>query len=101
MYNLNGKQVNYQKFYDNAREFTPAQVVEAAEDAVDNWDWEAESDGPEMKQFLEGWDESFVRDTFADDDGIVRIEYKDIWEMLDEFARSSLASYRANKAYWG
>lgn len=91
----------YVEFDDRAREFTPAQVVQAAIDAVDNWDWDIEEDGPELREQLEGWDAEFVRKTFADDDGIVRLDraYKDIWDKLDEYARATLQNVRATRDF--
>lgn len=106
MYKLDNEVVTYSKFYDNVRELTPSQVVEAANDAVENWEWEFDDrmeNGDLARSFLENWDEEFVITTFADDDGIVRLSstFKDIWDWLDEFVISSYASYLADKEHWG
>lgn len=110
MYILNGKETTYQKFYDQSREFSPDQVIEAANDALDNWDWDrgvdnriAEGDEGICKEFLSNWDKNYVINSFADNDGVIRLDraYKNVWDWLDEFMISSYRTYQADKAHWG
>jgi hypothetical protein len=104
MYKLNGVEVSYNRFYDNAREFTPEQLVEAANDALENWEWPQDNrvgDHNLLKSFLEGWTVEFA-ENFANDYGVIQLgrSYKDVWEWLDEFCISSYNSYVANMEYW-
>lgn len=81
---------------ERQREWTPEQLAEAAQDAVENWDWEVyEEGGSSRSEIMKAIAEpDYNKSGYADDDGIIRIGsgFKDIWEWLDEQVESTYSS---------
>lgn len=82
---------------EKQKEWTPEQLSEAAQDAVNNWEWEYPDveglDGRlEIAKALA--DPDYDKSSYADDDGIIRIGrgFKDVWEWLYEQIESTWAS---------
>lgn len=80
---------------------TVAEVQEAAQTALDNWDWDVIEDSQErqdMRAYLAGLanDASDIAE-----DGVYQVSFQDIWDDLDEHARSFAMSVAANRHYWG
>lgn len=72
--------------YQAARTYTAAEVRQAAQDALDNWDWSAEPDlAAGMQYGLEA-----IRD-YRDEPLELDRAYSDIWHWLDEIARGYAA----------
>lgn len=99
-------------YNEQQREWTPEQLAEAAQDALDNWEWdvyleigdgddgitsaELEERRDDRKSIIEGMtDAEANRTSYADDDGVIRIEpqYGNIWHWLDERMESSYSSW--------
>lgn len=83
------------QYDESQREFSIPQFTQAIWDAIENWEWEVENgDGLKMLAALAGIEEDYVRSVFADDDGVIRINraYKNVWDKIDEFARSTAAN---------
>lgn len=82
------------------REFTPAEFAECAVQALENWDFNVETDNGRSVAWCENFKEAlnfgnttearieYAAGTFADDDGIIRLDraYGDVWDKLYEFA---------------
>ena len=106
-------------YNERQREWTTQQVAEAAQDALDNWEWdvyledeqagqdasqeEREASRDNRKAQLEAMtDPDYIASSYADDDGVVRIEkqYGNIWSWLDERMESSYASWLLVQETW-
>ena len=93
---------------EKQREWTPEQLAEAAQDALDNWEWDAETlsevesqeESNDKKAIVESMtDVDANRDSYADDDGIIRINrvFSDIWDWISERMNAEYAAYSANR----
>lgn len=83
-------------YNERQREWTAEQLAEAAQDALDNWEWEVFEEGRDGRkaEVLAMTDIDYCRTSFADDDGIIRLEkaFKDVWEWIDERMESGYSS---------
>ena len=82
------------------REWTPEQLAEAAQDALDNWGWDAEygltqEASDNKKSIVEGMlDVAANLSSYCNDDGILTIDrsFSDIWDWIHERMESEYAN---------
>ena len=67
--------------WDRRRRFTATEVREAAQQALDNWDWDAVDNAPAMQAKLAGIRDGHTADLLLDR------AFNNIWDWLDEGAR--------------
>lgn len=78
---------------ETSRIFTPVQIVEAAQEALDNWDFDVEIDNGRSPKFVKAmkealtFNEDYARSLWGEEMDLDSA-FSDIWDFLDEFARN-------------
>ena len=92
-------------YNEKQRKWTPEQLAEAAQDALDNWEWDVEYLYPNddltqeasdnKKSIVEGMlDVAANLSSYCNDDGVLTIDrsFSDIWDWIHERMESEYAN---------